>query len=94
VTVFLLTLPAHSRFYPTALSLILGGAIGNLIDRLRLGAVTDFIDPIYYPAFNLADSSIVIGVAALLLLSWLDGREERAAAEDGPQPAPRVETLR
>jgi signal peptidase II len=46
--------------------LLLGGALGNLADRARDGAVTDFIDPIAWPAFNVADSCIVIGVAVLL----------------------------
>ncbi|MEJ7817344.1 MAG: signal peptidase II [Thermoleophilaceae bacterium] len=46
--------------------MLLGGALGNLVDRAREGAVIDFIDPAFWPAFNLADSSIVIGVLALL----------------------------
>ncbi len=46
--------------------LLLGGAIGNLIDRAREGAVIDFIDPVAWPAFNLADMCIVFGVLALL----------------------------
>lgn len=46
--------------------MLLGGAVGNLIDRAREGAVIDFIDPSFWPAFNLADASIVIGVLALL----------------------------
>ena len=46
--------------------MLLGGAIGNLIDRAHEGAVIDFIDPVAWPAFNVADSSIVLGVAALL----------------------------
>jgi signal peptidase II len=46
--------------------MILGGAAGNLVDRIRLGAVIDFIDPVAWPAFNLADASIVVGVLALL----------------------------
>ncbi len=46
--------------------LLLGGALGNLADRAREGAVIDFIDPIAWPAFNLADTAIVIGVFALL----------------------------
>ena len=46
----------------TGLGLILGGTIGNLIDRLRLGYVTDFIDFGFWPAFNVADSAIVVGV--------------------------------
>ncbi len=46
--------------------MLLGGALGNLIDRVREGAVIDFIDPVGWPAFNVADSSIVLGVLALL----------------------------
>lgn len=46
--------------------MLLGGAVGNLVDRAREGAVIDFIDPIAWPAFNLADSAIVVGVLALL----------------------------
>jgi signal peptidase II len=48
--------------------LLLGGALGNLADRAREGAVIDFIDPIAWPAFNVADSCIVIGVVVLV---WL-----------------------
>ncbi len=46
--------------------LLLGGAIGNLIDRAREGAVIDFIDPMWWPAFNVADMCIVVGVLAML----------------------------
>ena len=46
--------------------MLLGGALGNLVDRAREGAVVDFIDPVAWPAFNLADSAIVIGVFGLL----------------------------
>ena len=46
--------------------MLLGGAIGNLVDRATEGAVIDFIDPVAWPAFNMADVSIVLGVAALL----------------------------
>ena len=49
--------------------LILGGALGNLADRAREGAVIDFIDPIAWPAFNLADAAIVVGVLALLYVA-------------------------
>ena len=52
---------------PVALGLVIGGSVSNLTDRVRLGHVTDFLDFKYWPAFNLADSFIVIGVAALLL---------------------------
>ena len=51
-----------NRLAWVGLSLILGGTVGNLIDRLRLGYVTDFIDFGFWPAFNLADSAVVVGV--------------------------------
>jgi signal peptidase II len=54
-----------------ALALIMGGAVGNLLDRLRLGHVVDFVDVYWgvhhWPAFNVADSAISVGVALLLL---------------------------
>ncbi len=52
---------------PAALGLLIGGSVSNLADRIRLGHVTDFLDVRYWPAFNLADSFIVVGVAILLL---------------------------
>ena len=51
---------------PVALGLLIGGSISNLVDRVRLGYVTDFLDLRWWPAFNLADASIVVGVAVLL----------------------------
>jgi signal peptidase II len=57
--------------------LLLGGGLGNLADRARDGAVIDFIDPVGWPAFNLADASIVIGV--LMLLWVVEGRPKRPA---------------
>jgi signal peptidase II len=49
-----------------ALGLILGGDLGNLIDRLRFGRVTDFVDPGFFPVFNVADSAITIGVILVI----------------------------
>ncbi|CAN5528832.1 signal peptidase II [soil metagenome] len=49
--------------------MLLGGALGNLIDRAREGAVIDFIDPVAWPAFNVADAAIVLGVATLLYVA-------------------------
>ena len=60
----------RSRPLAIALGLILGGAIGNLIDRLAFGAVFDFLDFHFWPVFNLADTAIVIGVG-LLAIYWL-----------------------
>src|SRR5581483_979074 len=58
---------ARHAVLPAALGLLIGGSISNLVDRVRLGHVTDFIDFGWWPAFNLADSFIVGGVAILLL---------------------------
>lgn len=70
----------RTSFLAVALGLIIGGAIGNVIDRLRFGAVIDFLyfhaGSWYWPAFNLADSAICLGVVAMLL----DGMLLRRAA--------------
>jgi signal peptidase II len=60
---------------PVALGLVIGGSVSNLVDRVRLGHVTDFLDLRYWPAFNLADSFIVIGVAILLGALMLSDRD-------------------
>jgi signal peptidase II len=77
---YLHQLRADQRLLQFALSLIFAGAIGNLIDRIRIGEVIDFIDVHWYqyhwPAFNVADSAISVGVALLLIDLW---REEREA---------------
>ncbi|MFN9388886.1 MAG: signal peptidase II [Betaproteobacteria bacterium] len=69
-----------------ALGLILGGAIGNVIDRLVLGAVVDFLHfhagPYYWPAFNVADSAITVGATLLVYDSFASGRRPPAVARD------------
>jgi signal peptidase II len=62
---------------PVALGLLLGGSLSNLIDRVRLGHVTDFLDFRFWPAFNLADAFIVAGVAVLIGALLLADREPR-----------------
>ena len=62
---------------PVALGLVLGGSIANLIDRVRLGHVTDFLDLEAWPAFNLADTFIVVGVAVLFVALVLADRPHR-----------------
>jgi signal peptidase II len=62
---------------PVALGLLLGGSLSNLIDRVRLGHVTDFLDVTWWPAFNLADSFICVGVAILLITLVRADREPR-----------------
>ncbi len=73
-----------------ALALQLGGAIGNLADRLTQGPVTDFIAVGRLPVFNVADASISVGVALLLMTMWLEDDREQAetalvGAEDGEE---------
>jgi signal peptidase II len=64
---------------PVGLGLLLGGSLSNLIDRVRLGHVTDFLDLTFWPAFNLADMFIVAGVATLLGLLARADRPHRSA---------------
>ena len=72
---------------PVALGLVLGGSIANLIDRVRLGRVTDFLDLEAWPAFNLADTFIVVGVAVLFGALILADRPRRLhGARDGDAP--------
>ena len=58
-----------------AFGLLLGGAFGNLIDRIRLGHVTDFVDIGPWPIFNIADSSILVGIFVLFLFFWTNPNE-------------------
>lgn len=70
---------ARHPVLPVALGFVIGGSVSNLLDRVRLGYVTDFLDLRYWPAFNLADSFIVIGVAILLGAMFAAEREPRRA---------------
>lgn len=65
---------ARHPVLPAALGLLVGGSLSNLVDRIRLGYVTDFIDFRYWPAFNLADSFIVVGVLILLAALFVADR--------------------
>lgn len=73
-------LKAKTRAEAAAFGLIIGGAIGNVIDRIRLGAVVDFLDfhigDWHYPAFNVADSAIVVGAGVILYLWGVKGKTE------------------
>ncbi|ANA81701.1 lipoprotein signal peptidase [Paenibacillus vortex V453] len=75
------------RLLPTALALVLGGALGNFIDRLVMGEVVDFLQFNFgsytFPIFNIADSCIVIGVALIILDTLLDGRREKMKTTSG-----------
>ena len=74
ITVWLGRVGSDQWWLPAALTLILGGAVGNFWDRITLGYVVDFIQLYYekwtWPAFNIADSAICVGAAMLLLSGW------------------------
>ena len=78
---FYRTHPVDSFMLRLSLGLMLGGAMGNLIDRVRLGHVVDFIDVGAWPVFNIADSSIVVGLVGLLLTVTSAKHGDRAQAE-------------
>ncbi len=77
-------LPKGSRYRAMSLGLVSGGALGNLIDRVRLGYVVDFLDfhwktSWYFPAFNVADAAICVGVGILLLATFKQEEGQRAS---------------
>lgn len=74
--------PFEHGTIPIAIGMMLGGAAGNLIDRIRLGRVTDFIDFRFWPAFNVADSSISIGILVILVGYAFLGANTRDRTED------------
>jgi len=82
---YLRSLRADQKLATFALSLIFSGALGNLIDRIRLGEVIDFLDVFWrhhhWPAFNVADSAICVGVTLLIWEMWLDERRTRRAQQ-------------
>lgn len=76
----------HERLLPAAFALIIGGAVGNVVDRLMHGAVVDFLyfhaGRYGWPAFNLADSAITVGVVLML---WAQFRHQEPAADPNPE---------
>ncbi|MEA3362201.1 MAG: signal peptidase II [Thermodesulfobacteriota bacterium] len=74
-------IPSEKQWQYLALGLILSGALGNLVDRVRFGEVIDFLDAHWYnyhwPAFNVADSAICVGVTIMLICSWHEEREKK-----------------
>jgi signal peptidase II len=81
ITVWLIRLPRSTPpVLAAGLALVLGGAVGNVIDRIRLGYVVDFIhfhwERAYFPAFNVADSAITVGAACLLLDALLEAKRK------------------
>ena len=83
------SIPREDWLIRLALSLELGGALGNLVDRIRFGHVIDFVSVGNFPVFNVADSCITVGIFVLLLGIWIQERREKkkiadpAATSDG-----------
>jgi len=98
IATYFVRLPAAARLPRLALALVLGGALGNVVDRLRLGYVVDFVHVYWrdyqWPDFNVADSAITIGVA-LLVIDILSSPEHEprgaAAGIDTASPAGRTD---
>lgn len=87
-------LPTEHRIVQVALGLQLGGALGNLTDRLTRGSVVDFLDFKFWPIFNVADSAIVVGVLILAFYLMREDHEPKPAPASAPAaepPAERVE---
>ena len=82
---YLRKIDSSDRWQHFSLGLIFSGAVGNLIDRIRLGEVIDFLVAHWYqyhwPAFNIADSAICVGVVIMLLCSWRDERQKKQTAK-------------
>jgi len=83
IVIYLSKLKNEEKLLAVSLSLILGGAIGNIIDRVLYGYVIDFLDVYYqvyhWPIFNIADSAITVGVGLMLIESFMEkeGQEEK-----------------
>ena len=75
-------IPREDRVLRIALCLQLGGALGNLVDRILFGEVTDFISVGNFPVFNVADASITMGVVVLIIGVWLQERQEKKRLEE------------
>ncbi len=91
VLVLLLSFGSRTATTSIAFALILGGTIGNLIDRVARGTVVDFIYvhryAFHYPVFNVADSAITIGVALVLIFPWVSpDRQHRSFPSEGSRP--------
>ena len=87
IVLWIKRLEQHEKWQAIALALILGGAIGNVIDRIWLGYVVDFIQVYYqqwyWPAFNIADSAISIGVVMIIIDSIREYRAEKQVKKNG-----------
>ena len=94
IVIYYPQIPKEEKLMRVAMAMQLGGAIGNLIDRIVFGPVTDFISVGSFPVFNIADSSITVGVGLLILALWLhDQREKKEQQTLRETAGENVETL-
>ena len=86
IVLWMRKLPAQDKWVAVALGLVLGGALGNVIDRALYGHVIDFLHVYYqqwsWPIFNIADSAISVGVAILLIDSFFGGSKKTTAKQE------------
>ncbi|MEA3327166.1 MAG: signal peptidase II, partial [Chloroflexota bacterium] len=78
-------IPENETLMRIAMAMQMGGALGNMTDRIFFGPVTDFIAVGSFPVFNIADSSITVGVAVLILALWISERREKQNSLLGEQ---------
>ncbi|MEM5775207.1 MAG: signal peptidase II, partial [Anaerolineaceae bacterium] len=83
IIIYFPRIPASEKALRIALSMQLGGALGNAIDRIQFGHVIDFISVGSFPVWNVADASITVGVFVLLLGIWLQERSAKKSAQGG-----------
>ncbi|PID84790.1 MAG: signal peptidase II [Chloroflexi bacterium] len=93
IVYFAYTLPAEQTALRIVFGVVLGGAIGNLIDRLRQGYVTDFLDFGPWPVFNVADMAVVFGAVALAILMFYEERQYKKAEEASLRNNPPADEL-
>lgn len=86
IAIYVPRLPRQQWWLFLSLGLILGGAMGNLVDRLRIGWVTDFIHIGSFAIFNVADSAIFCGVSILFVHFWREDRQAKQLSPDDPAP--------
>jgi len=85
IVIYYPQIPEGEPLMRIAMAMQMGGALGNLIDRIFFGSVTDFIAVGAFPVFNVADSSITVGVAVLILALWISERREMQNSLSGDQ---------
>lgn len=93
IIIYFPRIPAHERIIRFAMAMQLGGAVGNLIDRMTVGHVTDFVSIGNFAVFNVADASITMGVLVMILGVWLQERRQKKEAEMRASEPHQVESI-